>query len=96
VFNENEQILKSLAYRKMFQEDYFFYSDMSVGMQEQMAELVNNIDVDKVRQTALIGDVKSISEQLQKYVSEGVKLFSVRLYDDEFEKFGEVINAINS
>jgi alkanesulfonate monooxygenase SsuD/methylene tetrahydromethanopterin reductase-like flavin-dependent oxidoreductase (luciferase family) len=96
MFNETEGIMKSLAYRKLFQDNYFFYSKMTPADKGVMDEMAVLMDYDRLRKTAVIGDVQQVVDLLMEYVVEGTDFFSVRLYDDDFGKFKEIIHAVNS
>jgi alkanesulfonate monooxygenase SsuD/methylene tetrahydromethanopterin reductase-like flavin-dependent oxidoreductase (luciferase family) len=96
VFNETEQIMKSLAYRYLFQKGDYFYSNMDDKDRKLMDEESKQVDKRLLRERAVIGDVKAVTDAIGGYVTDGVEFFSIRLYDDEFDKFKRVIDAINN
>jgi hypothetical protein len=88
--------MKSLAYRYLFQKGDYFYSNMDDKDRKLMDEESKQVDKRLLRERAVIGDVKAVTDAISNYVAEGVEFFSIRLYDDEFDKFKRVIDAINN
>ena len=93
-FRESDVLYKSLAYRYLFQTKYFnsLFSDKDLKALDEDAKAVSR---ETLRKTIVIGDTKVVIRQLKRYVGNGVGFFSIRLYDDEFDNFKRVIEAIN-
>lgn len=89
-FVDTPRIWRSLAYRYLLATHF---KDM-VFTQEMLKEIEKSSSLvprETLQNISGVGDKDRIIDVLERYIKLGVNLFSIRLYCDSFERFGEVI-----